>query len=73
MVLYGAADRLLLLLLHLGRVQPRGHGGEPAQVRRLPAGHPAGQAHGGVLDFVLTRLTVIGAAYIAIVCLLPEA
>jgi preprotein translocase subunit SecY len=25
------------------------------------------------LDFVLTRLTVIGAAYIAIVCLLPEA
>jgi preprotein translocase subunit SecY len=25
------------------------------------------------LDYVLTRLTVIGAAYIAIVCLLPEA
>jgi preprotein translocase subunit SecY len=25
------------------------------------------------LDFVLTRLTVIGAGYIAIVCLLPEA
>ncbi|HEY2752688.1 preprotein translocase subunit SecY [Phenylobacterium sp.] len=25
------------------------------------------------LDFVLTRLTVIGAAYIAVVCLLPEA
>jgi preprotein translocase subunit SecY len=24
------------------------------------------------MDFVLTRLTVIGAAYIAIVCLLPE-
>jgi preprotein translocase subunit SecY len=24
------------------------------------------------LDFVLTRLTVIGAAYITVVCLLPE-
>jgi preprotein translocase subunit SecY len=25
------------------------------------------------MDYVLTRLTVIGAAYIALVCLLPEA
>jgi preprotein translocase subunit SecY len=25
------------------------------------------------MDYVLTRLTVIGAAYIAIVCLVPEA
>ena len=46
--LYGAADHLLLLLLHLGRVQSGRHGREPAQVRRLPAGHPAGQEHGGV-------------------------
>ncbi len=48
MVLYGAADHLLLLLLHLGRVQSRRDGGEPAQVRRLPAGHPPGQADGRV-------------------------
>ena len=48
MVLYGAADRLLLLLLHLRGVQPGGHRGEPAQVRRLHARHPARQAHGGI-------------------------
>ena len=42
------ADHLLLLLLHLGGVQSRRDGGEPAQVRRLPAGHPPGQAHGRI-------------------------
>ncbi len=41
-------DHLLLLLLHLGGVQSGGDGREPAQVRRHPAGHPAGQAHGRV-------------------------
>jgi preprotein translocase subunit SecY len=39
------ADHLLLVLLHLDRVQSGGDGREPAQVRRLPAGHPSGQAH----------------------------
>ena len=38
----------------------------------LPGIRP-GKRTAEYLDFVLTRLTVIGAAYIAIVCLLPEA
>jgi preprotein translocase subunit SecY len=38
----------------------------------LPGIRP-GKRTAEYLDFVLTRLTVIGAAYIALVCLLPEA
>jgi preprotein translocase subunit SecY len=38
----------------------------------LPGIRP-GKRTAEYLDFVLTRLTVIGAAYIAVVCLLPEA
>jgi preprotein translocase subunit SecY len=38
----------------------------------LPGIRP-GKRTAEYLDYVLTRLTVIGAAYIAIVCLLPEA
>ncbi len=36
-------DRVLRLLLHGHRLQPAGNGRQPAQVRRLPAGHPAGR------------------------------
>ncbi len=35
--------------------------------------HPAGKRTADYLDYVLTRLTVIGAGYITLVCLLPEA
>jgi preprotein translocase subunit SecY len=38
----------------------------------LPGIRP-GKRTAQYMDFVLTRLTVIGAAYIALVCLLPEA
>ena len=37
-------DRVLRLLLHVDRLQPAGHGREPAQARRLHPGHPAGPA-----------------------------
>ena len=37
------ADPVLRVLLHLDRAQPAGDGRQPAQVRRLPAGHPAGR------------------------------
>jgi preprotein translocase subunit SecY len=37
----------------------------------LPGIRP-GKKTAEYLDFVLTRLTVLGAAYIAVVCLLPE-
>ena len=36
-------------------------------------GYPPGKRTAAYLDYVLTRLTVIGAAYITVVCLLPEA
>jgi len=36
-------------------------------------GYPPGKRTAAYLDYVLTRLTVIGAAYITLVCLLPEA
>ncbi len=45
------ADHFLLLLLHLGRLQSGRHGGEPAQVRRQPAGYSSGQADGGIYRF----------------------
>ena len=36
-------------------------------------GYPPGKRTAAYLDYVLTRLTVIGAGYITLVCLLPEA
>src|SRR5262249_35097543 len=42
------ADRLLLLLLYDRGVQPQRHGGQSQEERRLRAGYPAGQEHGGV-------------------------
>ena len=44
----GRDDRALHLLLHRGPVQPRGAGGQPAQVRRLHPGHPPRAADGPV-------------------------
>ena len=35
-------------------------------------GYRPGKATAEYLDFVLTRLTVVGSAYLAFVCLLPE-
>ena len=32
-----------------------------------------GKATGDYLDYVLTRITVIGAAYLTLICLVPEA
>ncbi len=39
-------DPLLLLLLHVDRLQPDGHGRQHAQVRRIHPGHPARQEDG---------------------------
>ena len=36
------------------------------------AGIRPGKATADYLDFVLTRLTVVGAAYLALVCVIPE-
>ena len=56
------ADRVLRLLLHGGRVQPAGDGRQPAQVRRLPArASGPGAKTAEYIDYVLTRITVVGA------------
>ena len=66
-------DRVLRLLLHVHRVQPEGHGrqAEEASAASFPAIRP-GERTAEYIDYVLTRITVIGAIYLVAVCLLPE-
>ena len=45
-VIYVGLDRLLLLLLHGGHVQPGRRRRQHEEVRRLHPGHPAGQGDG---------------------------
>ena len=73
MVLYARADRLLRLLLHRHRLQPEGHGrqSEEAFGGFIPGIRP-GERTAEYIDYVLTRITVIGAVYLIFVCLLPE-
>ena len=64
---------LLLLLLHRGRVQSGGDRGEPEEERRLHPRHPPGQAHRRTISTTCsTRITVIGAIYLTLVCVVPE-
>ena len=72
LLLYVGADRVLRLFLHGDRVQPdrdrrnlKKHGGF------IPGIRP-GERTAEYIDYVLSRITVIGAAYLAIVCLFPE-
>ena len=65
-------DHLLLLLLHGAGVQLARDRGQPEEVRRLHPGIRPGQQTGEYIDKVLTRLTIWGALYVTLVCLLPE-
>ncbi len=56
--------RLLLLLLHGGAVQPRGDGRQSEAPRRLHPGIRPGKATENYFDYLLNRITVIGAAYL---------
>ncbi len=38
----------------------------------IPGIRPHGERTAEYIDYVLTRITVIGAGYLALVCLLPE-
>ena len=65
-------DRLLLLLLHRGAVQReetseqlKRHGGF------IPGIRP-GKATETYFDYLLNRITVVGAAYLVLICLIPE-
>ena len=64
--------RLLLLLLHSGAVQQRGdrrnlkrHGGF------IPGIRP-GKATEEYFDYSLNRITVVGASYLVVICLIPD-
>ena len=65
-------DRVLLLLLHRAGVQQPRDGRQPEEERRLHSRHPPGRADRRYIDRILTRLTLAGAIYITLVCLLPE-
>ena len=64
-------DRDLHVLLHGRAVQPGRPGGQPPQARRLHPGDPPGPPTAQYLDRVLTRLTLPGALWLALVATLP--
>jgi preprotein translocase subunit SecY len=66
-------DRILLLLLHRPGVQLQGNRGQPEEERGLRArGYVPGDQTSRYIDKILTRLTLVGAVYITLVCLIPE-
>ena len=66
-------DRLLLLLLHGGHVQPGRRRRQHEEVRRLHPRHPArASATAAYINKVLTRITFGGAVYISAICVLPS-
>ena len=67
----GLPDRRLHLLLHGGAVQPGRPGRQPPPLRRLHPGDSPGPPTAQYLDRVLTRLTLPGAIYLALVATLP--
>ena len=64
-------DRDLHVLLHSGAVQPGRPGRQPAPLRRYIPGIRPGPPTAQYLDRVLTRLTLPGAIYLALVATLP--
>jgi hypothetical protein len=66
------ADRVLRLLLHGDRVQSDRDGRQSEEAWRLHPGHRPGERTAEYIDYVLSRITVLGAAYLAMVCLIPE-
>ncbi len=71
--LRGADDHLFAFFLHGGGVQPAGDRGQPEEAWRLHPGYPYRRAlTAEFIDKVLSRITVIGAAYLTVICLIPE-
>ena len=66
------ADCFLHVLLRIDCFQRRGSGGQSAQARRIHAGHSPGRATSEYLNTILTRLTIVGAVYLALVAFLPQ-
>ena len=62
----------LRLLLRIDCLQPQRGCGQHAEVWRVYSGHPAGQAHRGHINEILTRITLVGALYLIMISFIPE-
>ena len=65
-------DLLLLLLLDGHHLQPEGHGQQPEGLRQLHPRLSSRQAHGRYLERVMMRITYVGAAFLAVVAIIPS-
>jgi hypothetical protein len=65
-------DHLLLLLLHGAGVQQPRDRRQPEEERAFIPGIRPGEQTAKYIDKILMRLTLVGAIYITLVCLLPE-
>ena len=65
-------DRVFRIFLYGSGLQSGGHGGQSEEIWWIHSRNSPGKNTAEYLDYVLTRLTCVGAAYLAIVCLLPE-
>src|SRR5699024_6789102 len=65
------ADPVLLLLLHLHPVPPRGSRRQHDALRRLQPGDPCGRPTAEYLQYVISRITSAGSIYLAIVAMIP--
>ena len=64
-------EHFLLFLLHSGDVQPGRRSREPKEIWWYIPGIRPGAKTAEYIDYVLTRLTCVGALYVAAVCLVP--
>jgi preprotein translocase subunit SecY len=71
-MLYAAAIIFLLLLLYRAGVQFQGNRRQPEKSGAFVPGIRPGDQTARYIDKILMRLTLVGAGYITIVCLLPE-
>lgn len=65
------ADRVLRLLLHVDHLQHGGNRGQHEALRWLHSGDSRWQATADYLKYVSSRITWVGATYLAIVALTP--
>jgi preprotein translocase subunit SecY len=71
MLLYAAAI-VFFCFFYTALVFNSREGGQPEEEWCVHSGHPSGRADARYIDKILVRLTLAGAIYITLVCLLPE-
>jgi preprotein translocase subunit SecY len=71
-MLYAAAIMFFCFFYTALVFNSQGNGRQPEEERRLRSGHSSRRADRRYIDKILMRLTLAGAIYITLVCLLPE-